>query len=354
MSRIVQHTPVLSIFDAVSNDVVEIKKLLDSVGIENAIIAEVIDEKRRDIAYSSMKFNFRKDDIILLHFSTFSEFYYSLSSFKQKKIIRYHNITPPKFFINYDAFAYENCKNGIDQLKKYIQLFNYAIAHSSYNAEELKSYGYKGEVEVIPIIYTFSKYKENFTLKKKLSKTTNILFVGRFAPNKRQIEVVKAFALYNKFYNQKSKLFLVGGYESGNEFFKEVDYYVKKLDLEKKVIITGKVSDEELFTYYKNSSVFLSMSAHEGFSVPMLECMQNELPVLAYYNSGALPDTIGGGAVFFRKLDYFTIAGLVNELVVDKNIRQSLIKAQKEQIKKFEYDSVKTKFLSYLNKHKII
>ena len=47
-------------------------------------------------------------------------------------------------------------------------------------------------------------------------------------------------------------------------------------------IFTGPVPDEDLATYYRTASVYISLSEHEGFCVPLLEAMAADVPVLAY------------------------------------------------------------------------
>ena len=45
-------------------------------------------------------------------------------------------------------------------------------------------------------------------------------------------------------------------------------------------IFTGPVPDEDLATYYRTASVYISLSEHEGFCVPLLEAMAADVPVL--------------------------------------------------------------------------
>ena len=64
-------------------------------------------------------------------------------------------------------------------------------------------------------------------------------------------------------------------------------------------MFTGPVPDEDLATYYRTARVYLSLSEHEGFCVPLLEAMAADVPVLAYAST-AVPDTLGGAGVLFR------------------------------------------------------
>jgi glycosyltransferase involved in cell wall biosynthesis len=67
-------------------------------------------------------------------------------------------------------------------------------------------------------------------------------------------------------------------------------------------VFTGPVPDEELAVYYRRAAVYVSLSEHEGFCVPLLEAMAADVPVLAYA-AGRGPDTLGGAGVQFAPKD---------------------------------------------------
>src|SRR4029077_16961596 len=68
--------------------------------------------------------------------------------------------------------------------------------------------------------------------------------------------------------------------------------------LDERFIFTGPVPDEDLAVYYRTAAVYISLSEHEGFCVPLVEAMATDVPVLAYA-AGAVPDTLGGARVEF-------------------------------------------------------
>ena len=78
-------------------------------------------------------------------------------------------------------------------------------------------------------------------------------------------------------------------------------------------IFTGPVPDEDLATYYRTARVYISLSEHEGFCVPLLEAMAADVPVLAYAST-AVPDTLGGAGVQFAPKDLEFAAELLGEL----------------------------------------
>ena len=64
-------------------------------------------------------------------------------------------------------------------------------------------------------------------------------------------------------------------------------------------LFTGPVPDEDLAAYYRHADVYISLSEHEGFCVPLLEAMAADVPVLAY-GAAAVPETLGGAGVVVR------------------------------------------------------
>jgi glycosyltransferase involved in cell wall biosynthesis len=80
------------------------------------------------------------------------------------------------------------------------------------------------------------------------------------------------------------------------------------------------VSDVDLATYYRMADVYVSLSEHEGFCVPLLEAMAADVPVLAYAST-AVPDTLGGAGVQFAPKDLEWAAELLGELAFNDGLR---------------------------------
>ena len=60
--------------------------------------------------------------------------------------------------------------------------------------------------------------------------------------------------------------------------------------------ITGEVSDAALAAYFAAADVYLSLSVHEGFGVPLVEAMAAGVPVVAR-GVGAVAETVGDAAL---------------------------------------------------------
>ena len=120
----------------------------------------------------------------------------------------------------------------------------------------------------------------------------NILFTGRVVPNKKQEDVIEAFYYYKRFIQPKSRLILVGSFAGIDKYHDQLEAYVNKLGLED-VIFTGQIKFDEILAYYQLADLFLCMSEHEGFCVPIVEAMYFNVPVIAR-DTSAIAWTLAG------------------------------------------------------------
>ena len=175
----------------------------------------------------------------------------------------------------------------------------------------------------------------------------NFLFVGRIVPNKRQEDVIRIFYYFNKYINSKSRLFLVGTYMNMNKYYVRLNELIERLKL-KNVYITGHVDFKELLAYYRLADIFISMSEHEGFCVPLIESMYFNIPIVAY-NSTAIPIILHDAGILVNKKAYEDIAELVNILICDKTLRAKIIKNQQSRLKYFNKSETEEMLKKYIS-----
>ena len=101
------------------------------------------------------------------------------------------------------------------------------------------------------------------------------------------------------------------------------------------VHFTGSIPQEQLNGHYACADVFLCMSEHEGFCIPVIEAMVHRVPVLAYA-AGAVPETLDGAGVLFSEKDYPQVAEMIGLLCTDQAFRQSVIEGQTERLKRYQ------------------
>ncbi len=349
--RIIQVLTTLSFGDAVGNDTLALKEILKKNGFKTAIYAENIDARLpKGSALSVEKLiDISKDDVIIYHLSTGTKLNYWIKEQCCRKIMIYHNITPPGFIQDYNTQNAELCSRGLEETRMLKDTFDCVYADSEFNKKDLMEMGYHCPIKVIPILIAFDDYKKEPSkkiLKRYEDEYTNIVFIGRIAPNKKQEDIIESFYYYNKYYNLKSRLFLVGSYGGMESYYNRLNKYVKLLNVDN-VIFTGHIKFDEILAYYHLADVFLCMSEHEGFCVPLVEAMYFNKPIIAY-DSCAIKGTLGGSGILLEKKDNLETAGVINKVVNDKELRKRIISNQAIRLKDFGNKVIGELFIDYI------
>jgi glycosyltransferase involved in cell wall biosynthesis len=154
------------------------------------------------------------------------------------------------------------------------------------------------------------------------------LAVGRIAPNKGLLRLVRAFAAYAGAHRD-TQLVLAGAYRASDPFHLHLRFEVGKLGIEDRVVFAGSVTNGQLLALYESCHIYVTLSEHEGFSVPIVEAMFFDLPVLAS-TAGAIPETLGeAGLMIEDEAESWEIAALVEAVLGDDGIRAALLEAQR-------------------------
>jgi len=178
-----------------------------------------------------------------------------------------------------------------------------------------------------------------------------LLYVGNAYPHKNLERLIGAFEILIDDFKKDLQLVLVG----------EEDYFYQRLQEEAstsilrrieaadRVIYTDFVSDENLWTLYQNSALYVFPSLCEGFGLPPLEAMSHGVPVAAS-KATCLPEILGEAAVYFDPMNPHDIAEKINQVLSDENLSRTLVRGGFEQIKKYSWRKMGEETLKiYLN-----
>lgn len=353
--RVLQVLPCLKYGDAVGNDTIALHEALRRNGFKAEIYAEAVDEKLKKLhAYTMDMWKApKKDDVIVYHLSIGWPYIHVIKEAKCRKIAIYHNITPSHFFKGYDGTAFENCQSGLEEIRTLRDVFDYILCDSEFNRQDLISYGFNCPMDVLPILIPFDDYRKKpaqSVLKRYRNEPGhNILFVGRVAPNKKHEDIIAAFAEYKKFYDPQARLFLVGNYARKDIYFRRLQAYIDALHLTD-VYFSGHIRFNEILAYYHIADLFLCMSEHEGFCVPLVESMFFRLPVLAF-DSSAVGNTLGGSGILFGDKNYGEVAALMNRAIEDQDLRKAMIAAEETRLQDFDNQKIEEQFIQYFRNY---
>ncbi|MBW4668611.1 MAG: glycosyltransferase [Cyanomargarita calcarea GSE-NOS-MK-12-04C] len=348
--RYVQVLDALDFGDAVSNQVLRIHQMLAEKGEHSEIYSKYADPRVEKNRKRIADFLMDEDTVILHHYSGYSEIGDKISSLRGYKIIVYHNITPHPFFCK-ETQLYEFCKKGRHQLQQIISKYNLILGDSPFNCQEAKRFGAK-QIQELPIIVpdVFKVALSQNLVKNLRSNIEKVwLFVGRIAPNKRQDILVDIFDRYIKLYpDEKHHMYLVGRYFEDDSYYTKVRSKINELQLNKQVTLVGKVEDEDIAAYYNAADIFLCMSEHEGFCVPIVEAFNNQIPVVAYAGT-AVANTMGRGPGSLDSLDVETAVQRIHSVFADKSLKNELISHGIKQANRFTPDVVRQRLYSIID-----
>lgn len=336
----------LSYGDAIGNDVLAIDRVLKQKGYETQILACIIDDRVKQYARYFQTKIITSQDIVIYHKACGEPLTEQFNHFPCKRIMLYHNITPANFFKPYDKIQAWRLKQGRKQVSQMIPYLDYAWADSSYNLQEVIAAGMNPEkTAVLPIIVDFTQYQE--TADEKLLKRikdkqgTKLLFTGRIAPNKCQEDIIKVFYYYKNLIDSRAQLYLVGSYRGMEKYYAKLQGFVAELNL-KDVYFTGHISFQELLAYYQVCDVFVCMSEHEGFCVPLLESMYFDLPIVAY-SSSAIPETLAGSGVLLSQKDYGQFCDVIKQLQTNRVYREQILESQRQVLEQYRPNQIAEK-----------
>jgi glycosyltransferase involved in cell wall biosynthesis len=331
--------------DAVGNHVRQLGKLLRQLG-EVQIYAEHIDQDLLGRAISFRRYEPARDSVAIYQSSIGSGIPNRLLHTDARLMVDYHNITPKLFYIPYEPHIASLLDSGRLECAALSDPAEVAIAHSQYSAMELEGMGFK-KIVSIPVLLDLESYRAQpeAGLAGRLAASkagADILFVGRISPQKRQEDVVKAFTVFKTYFDKGARLHLVGP-SSSTEYQRTLERFIEKLGIAN-VHLTGPVSQSELIAYYRSADLFLSMSEHEGFCVPLIEAMLSEVPVIAYA-AAAIPETVGEAGILVYEKRYEEIAALMHLVMSDTDLRERMMAAGRARAEFFRPEAHERAYL---------
>ncbi len=343
MTEVHQFLPTYAGRDAIGMHAFRLRKLLRDAGFDSDIYALDTHDDVRDDAFNAASFRTRvptgRDAWILYHFSIGSPLLDLVRALDVPLALDYHNVTDAKFFWRWEPRATAQMLEGRRQLAEIAPVVRFALSDSRFNEQELIDLGCT-RAAVAPILLDFADYDSapDPTLlasrrRARESGGADWLAVGRIAPNKCQHDIVLAFAAYRRLHDPHARLTLVGG-QSAGQYWRALRQLTNDLGISEAVRFTDVVSHAELLACYRTSDVFLCLSEHEGFNVPVLEAMHFDVPVVAYAAT-AVPDTVGDGGLLLTDKDPLVVASAVERLRSDTSLRTRFVAAGRTRVEHF-------------------
>jgi L-malate glycosyltransferase len=333
--RVHQLLAALSYGDAIGNEALAIQEHLRRAGFESEIFAENVEPRMVDSYQPLWRYQqvSSPDTVCIYHFSIGSASGRLIYHLRDRLVSIYHNITPAEFFLGFHSHLAGLCYHGRRELAAFARRTELGLGDSEFNRRELEAAGY-ARTAVLPIVHDFDRLSAPPSpVVRRLygDGRTNILFVGRVIPNKRIDDLLRVFALYKRHVDGRSRLLVVGDYRGHERYLQRLREMTKRLRLQD-VVLAGHVEDDELRAYYSVASVFLCLSEHEGYCVPLVEAMHFGVPVVAF-DAGAVRETLRGGGILLTSKRPDEVAWLLHELVTNAALRRSVLSTQERAMR---------------------
>ena len=346
-----QWVPAAHRGDAIGDHTLAARDLFRRWGHQSDIFAIQVDRDLEDEVRSWTEPAARTGDVTILHFAVASPMSAEFARLRGRRVLQYHNITPARFFVPFSPALARMVTAGRAELATLARSVDAAFGDSDYNRRELDALGFE-HTGVIPLLLDLDRLRDapaRPALEQLLQDgLTNILFVGRMAPNKRIEDHIRMAEHYKRYVDSSYRFIFVGRQDAVPEYYTTIRALIAEYRmLPERFLFPGSVPGEELAAYYRNAHAYVSLSEHEGFCVPLVEAMAMDVPVLAYA-AGAVPETLGGAGVVFSPKDLEQAAEWLGAVIYDAPLRESVIAGQRRRVRDFDRSRVAPQVLHML------
>ncbi len=350
--RLDQLLPGFGSGDAISNYALALQEIARGWGLDSTLYCEprhvhpAVERFCED--YRRLPSPGDPSNITLFHFSVGSPLSDYFARLRTRKVLVYHNITPADWFDGVHEEKARVLRAGREEMRALAGVPDLALGVSEFNRRELEQFGVSS-TGVLPRVADPAKLSsapDPVFLRRFGDGAANLLSVGRVVPNKRVEDLIKIYYYYRNTVDPRSRLIVAGAMTGMDRYTALLRSLVTVLDLPD-VVFLNHVTDAELFALYRTASVFLSMSEHEGFCIPLLEAMQFRVPVIAYA-AAAVPETLAGAGVLVKEKRFPAIAELVGRILADPALKTAIVERQLPRLASFSREAVAARLRTLL------
>ena len=355
--RVDQYVTGFAPRDAIGNHTLQVRRALRRAGYESDIWAEVahppLDRESRPYLEDTLGGG---DRALLYQCSTHSAMAPWLASRAdqgERLWLQYHNVTPARYFERWDRPAARAIEGARQELAMLATRTERGLAVSAYNEKDLQAAGFPATA-VCPLLVDLAEYhrEPDRRLFDRLRRRRDRggdqwLFVGRFVANKCQHDLIGAFAAYRCLFDPAARLTPVG---TGTQprYRWALERLVHQLGLGRSVDFCSQLGDAQLLAHWAVADVFVCLSEHEGFCVPVLEAMELGVPVVAYAAT-AVPETLGDAGILVTDKAPATVAEAVAEACQPGHRRQELIERGRQRAAGFTLEQTSARLLEVVS-----
>ena len=272
---------------------------------------------------------------------------------KPNAIIRWHNNTPPWFYIDSNVDFAAGCTRGFEIVAELARSGSVRfMVNSEFTRRQLHALdGLDSHIDtVFPASSFLLKDRSADVVPASLQDTNRpieLLFVGRVVPHKGHRHILSVAAAVQRFSGRRVKAIFAGALEGRLEsYWSDLQSIAMRLGVEAE--FPGLVSEEDLKRLYRSCDAFVCMSEHEGFGMPVFEAMRSHVPVIAW-SSSAMVDLLAGHPFAGSDFQIHRFAACVLA-ALEPGIRQRIVRYQDHVLAQYTYDSVRTQLIDAMTR----
>ncbi|WP_417447312.1 MULTISPECIES: glycosyltransferase family 4 protein [Gammaproteobacteria] len=334
--------------DGITNGMLLTRKLLRLAGVRSDIYCAGIAEALMGDVLPMQDYQPGGADALLVHHGIGNSHEGWLRQLPERKIMVFHNITPSQLFPTEHPIQ-PMLSHGWQQVDSWKEWLTGSIADSRQNLDELLQRGYDPVRTVeIPLLVDLERLAPGAVEAFDSPRPFTLLFVGRVMPHKNQLALVDTFAEVLRRVRVPLQLYIVGGFTIP-EYAEQIQRRIDELGLGGFVTLTGKVDDATLIDLYRRSDLFVSMSRHEGFGMPLIEAMVHGLPVMAYNAEHSnVAHTLDGAGLLLDSCDPQASAAAIVQLMNNPALRGYLRRRGTARLADFNYQKLYDRLRDHL------
>lgn len=162
--------------------------------------------------------------------------------------------------------------------------------------------------------------------------------IGGFDRRKNLPLLIEAFAAAVPSLPDDHRLVIAGAPHTGNpRVFPPLEPFIRKHGLGDRVVLTGRVTDEERRWLYQAAHAYITPSMYEGFGLTPLEAMACGIPAIVADRT-SLPEVVGDVGIVVEP-DVGAMAGAIRAIMTDDAMRERLAMASLERSRLFTWEA---------------
>jgi glycosyltransferase involved in cell wall biosynthesis len=292
----------------------------------------------------------REGDHAILHYSIDSAAFEYVYERAARSAIHYHNVTPPDLLWRDAPALALQCGRGRDRLASFTGRVSAAAADSVFNAAELAQVGMP-DATVIGVMRDIPSRFGEPERTTEPGRGLHLLFVGRGVPNKCQHDLILTTAALVQG-GDDAVLTLVGSWGGNRAYLERCQHLVRVLGLEHRVRFLGSVDSSTLDQTYRDADVFVCLSEHEGYCVPLLEAMDRQLPIVAF-SAGAVPETLGRAGLLLPDKAPSLTAEAILSAAHNNELRREMAETRAQQLAQHSPGAVSGRLTAFVREFAI-